>query len=320
MTKTTKPRVPRNLKPETTIAAEAAAVEQKTAREANSAALNNQVRDIIAEYVNAEKATATAKRAWEDAGAAQMDKLESVYVALAKLAHENDMTPDMCTAALNAALTHFYGAEQLKSGVSAAGKLRSQLTRAMHKEVRANLPAIIAPWKAAWADETKAKAAKKDAETPMRKKFHSQGVAVTQALQLAADDKASVKLARPADVLTWVKEHPRKARGATTPNGTTPATAAAKAATAAGEGMSDMDKASAKVDALIAAVKAVSSEYGDPDCFVAVLDALAKCTAKVMVRKPASEPVAGVSDVDDAITLNAEEYAQFKALLANKGK
>lgn len=296
-TKTT--RAPRNLKPADVLATEA----QTAAREANAATLNVAVRDIIGEYVNAEKATATAKRAWEDAGAAQMDKLESVYVALAKLAHENDMTPDMCTAALNAALTHFYGAEQLKSGVSAAGKLRSQLARAMHPEVRANLPAIIAPWKAAWADETKAKAAKKDAATPMRDKFHSQGVAVTQALQLAADDKASVKLARPTDVLTWVAAHPRKARGATTP--------AAAVATVATAGMSDMDAASAKVDALIAAVKAVSAEYGDPDCFVAVLDALAKCEAKVMIRKPASEPVAGVSDIDATFTPTPEMMAAF---------
>jgi hypothetical protein len=343
MAKTTTTRASRILKTQAAIDAENNAAAQKAARESNSAALTNAVRDVIGAYVATENATATAKTAWETAQETQRTKLEETYVALAKLSHENSMTVDMVRDTLHAALVHFYGEDRAKSGVGTVAKLRAQLARAMHPKVRAAVPAIIQPWADAWEQETAAIAAERAAAeaesrpikpvpTPIRDKFDNRGGAVTQALQLARGAEAklnqkgdkviapavpSVVCAKPADVLSWVSAHPRVKRGATTP-GSAPAPTG-----------TPREIARARVSAIVDMVKSLAADYPAAlDTIQPVLDALVHVTGdrlvpatlapsaadKPLVAKPApAEPVAGAAQLDDAI--DPKMMARFAAFM-----
>jgi hypothetical protein len=300
--KATATRAPRALKPEDVIAAEAATAERKAAREANSASLTKAVQDVISEYYSADKAVTAAQ-------ATLATKLESAYVALAKLAHDNEMSPEMSKEVLTVAIEHFYGAGSTKLGLGTATKLRSQLLRAMHPEVRGKLPAILKTWDDAWTAETKAKASDPKAETPLRDKFDNRDGAITQALKLAQGKDANAKgvggvnsviLTKPADVLTWVKEHPRQARGATAP---TPKPVIAPTVTGTAR-----EQAAARVTGLINAVQDVAKDYPAATAlFADVLAALRKCTGDLLVPTAApkatpAEMVPGAAQLDDAIS------------------
>lgn len=327
-------RAPRNLKPEDTIAAETAAAEQKAAREANSASLTKAVQDVIGEYYAAEQTVTKAQ-------SALATKLEGAYVALAKLANDNEMSPAMCKEVLTTAIEHFYGKGSTSIGLSTATKLRSQLLRAMHPNVRGNLPEIVKAWDDAWNRETKAKASDPKAATPLRDKFDNRGNTITQALTLAqgkdkGKDKApSLVVTDPAAVLTWVKEHPRQARGASTPVAKTDGTVTGDART----------QAIARVEHIVALVKALQDDYPVAlDTIQPVLDALVKVTGARLVpsKTPstlasvasavatsaaqatpaaapeAAEPVEGPTDLD--AVLDAKLEAALSRMMAKMGK
>lgn len=315
MAKSTAARAPRNLKTEETIAAEAATAAQKTAREANSADIARSVRDVIGGYYDADKAVTAAQ-------AALNTKLESAYVALADLAHKNELSVEMSKDILTSAIEHFYGKGSTAIGLSTAAKLRSQLLRAMQPKVRENLPVILKTWNDAWDAETKAKAADPKVVTPLRDKFDNRDNALTQALKLAQGKEGtkagkgkvdSVVITKPDAVLTWVKEHPRQPRGATTP---TPTSKPVVAPTPTGTAR---EQAVARVTALINAVNEVGSMYPAATAlFADVLAALRKCTGDLLVptaapKAPPAEMVEGAAQLDDAIS--DEEIAREMALL-----
>lgn len=318
MAKTTATRAPRVLKTEDTIAAEAATEAQKAAREANSADLAKSVRDVIGEYYEADKAVTTAQERLAT-------KLEGAYLSLAKLARDNELSAEMSKEMLTTAIEHFYGKGSTSIGLSTATKLRSQLLRAMHPEVRGNLPVIIKTWNDAWDRETKAKDSDSKVATPLRDKFDNRDGAITQALKLAqgkaanakgAGGVASVILTKPTDVLTWVKEHPRQARSATTP---APKPTAAPTPTG-----NAREQAMARVTALINAVQDVAKDYPAATAlFADVLAALRKCTGDLLVptaapKAPPAETVEGAAQLDDAI--DPAMLAAFAAFMKANGK
>lgn len=321
MAKSNTTRAPRNLKPEATIAAELATEAQKATREANSASIVQAARDVIAEYYAADQAVAKAQ-------STLATKLESAYVALAKLAHDNDMSTEMCRDVLTTAIEHFYGKGSTSIGLSTATKLRSQLLRAMHPNVRASLPAIVKAWDVAWNAETAAKKSNPKVETPMREKFENRGNTITQALTLAQGKEGSktgkgkvesLVITKPEDVLTWVKAHPRQARGATTPVATTDGKVTGDART----------QAIARVEHIVGLVKALQDDYPAAlDTIQPVLDALAHVTGDRLVPSkpvtkaapaaPPAEPVEGAADLDAAIDAKLE--AALARMLAKTGK
>jgi hypothetical protein len=294
-------RAPRKLKTEDVIAAEAATAEQKAAREANSATLVKDVQDIVGDYYAADQAVITAQ-------GTLATKLEGAYVSLAKLAHLHELDPETTKSILTVAIEHFYGEGSTKLGLGTATKLRSQLLRAMHPNVRGKLPEIVKAWDAAWTAETEAKSADKKAETPLRDKFDNRDGAITQALKLAQGKEGSktgkgavpsLVVTKPADVLTWVKEHPRQARGATAP---APKPVAAPTITGTAR-----EQAAARVTGLINAVQDVAKDYPAATAlFADVLAALRKCTGDLLVPTAApkaapAEMVEGAAQLDDAI-------------------
>lgn len=298
----TSTRAPRVLKTEDTIAAEATTEALKLAREANSAGLTKAVRDVIGAYYDADKAVTAAQ-------GALATKLEDAYESLAKLARDNELSLEMCKDVLTVAIEHFYGKGATAIGLSTAAKLRSQLLRAMHPNVRGKLPEIVKAWDDAWNAETAAKKSDPKAATPLRDKFDNRGNTITQALTLAQGkegDKtgkgkvASVVITKPDAVLSWVKEHPRQARGATTP-APKPAVAPTPTGTA-------REQAVARVTGLINAVNEVGSMYPAATAlFADVLAALRKCTGDLLVptaapKAPPAEMVEGAAQLDDAIT------------------
>ena len=303
MAKSTATRAPRVLKTEDTIAAEAATAEQKAKREANSASLTQAVQDVIGDYYAADQAVIAAKDALTT-------KLESAYIALADLAHKNELDEEMSKSMLTVAIEHFYGKGATAIGLSTAAKLRSQLLRAMHPNVRGKLPEIVKAWDDAWNAETKAKETDKKAATPLRAKFDNRDNAITQALTLAqgkeanakgAGGKPSIVVTKPADVLTWVKENPRQSRAAQTPTATAPKTAPTPTGT-------EREIAISRVNELINAVNEVGSKYPAATAlFADVLAALRKCTGDLLVptaapKAPPAELVEGAAQLDDAIS------------------
>lgn len=302
MAKSTATRAPRNLKPEDVIAAETATAEQKAAREINSASITKSVRDVIGGYYEADKAVSAAQ-------AALNTKLESAYVALADLAHKNELSAEMSRDILTGAIEHYYGKGSTAIGLSTAAKLRSQLLRAMHPNVRGKLPEIVKTWNDAWDTELAARKADPKAPSPLLAKFDNRDGAITQALKLAQGKAANAKgageipslvVTKPADVLTWVKEHPRQSRKATTP-APKPAPAPTPTGTA-------REQAVARVTGLINAVNEVGSMYPAATAlFADVLAALRKCTGDLLVptaapKAPPAEMVEGAAQLDDAIS------------------
>jgi len=322
MATTTKTRASRNLKPEAVIAAEAAIATQAAARESNSAAIAAAIQAVIDGYQATVEAVQTAEQA-------RLTKLEQTYVALSDVAAKYELDYAMSQDLLTKALGAYYPAADFKIAVSTASKLRSQLLRAMHPNVRGKLAAIVKPWEDAWDRETAAKAADPQAATPLRDKFDNRGGTITQALKLAmgkTDSKGKITVAPEVkatadDVLSWVSAHPRQKRG-------TPA-AAPKAPTPdkLPESATPRQIAEAEVTALINAVNEVGSKYPAATAlFADVLAALRKCTSDRLLPsngdKPteapaASEPVSGVVDLDALLDAKLEAAL---SRLASRGK
>ena len=313
MTKTSKVLLPQSV-----IDEQAKDAALKATREANSASIAASVQSVIGEYYTAEKAVSAAQ-------ATLNTKLESAYVALADLAHKNDMNPEMCKEVLTAAIEHFYGKGSTSIGLSTAAKLRSQLLRAMHPNVRNNLPGILKAWNGAWDAEGKAKDANKDAATPLRTKFDNRDGALTQALKLAQGKAGSktgkgkeepVVITKPSDVVSWVKAHPRQTRKANNGNAKTDGAVTGDART----------QAIARVESIITLVKALQDDYPAAlDTIQPVLDALAHVTGDRLVPSkptapPTTEPVEGAAQLESAI--DPKMAAAFTAFMKtyNGGK
>jgi hypothetical protein len=330
---------------------------QTAEREAQEAAWNAAIDGAIKTLHDAQGKVDAAKAAVIDEEEKAFGTRERIYVQLAKLSNDNQLTAAQINDALSAAILHHY-APKAKDGslltvlptVGSLATLKSELARAMHPKVRAQVPAIIAPWAKAYSSEDAATA------NTLAERFGRRHHAVTKALQLAIGkeaklNRAGTKVVEPAvhpvicdtpeSVLGWIAANPKS-----TPE-PRPATGVAPVAP---KEMSAPDKASWQIGQLIASVTAVSNAYAQPDCLAKVLAALGECTAQkmlanvakakpntptpVIVPEPAkvllpAEPVPGAADLDDAIggndtTAMMEQFQAFQAfqamMKANSGK
>jgi hypothetical protein len=320
---------------------------QQAEREAQEAAWNAAIDGAIKTLHDAQGKVDAAKAAVIEEEEKAFGTREKIYVQLAKLSHDNQLTADQISVALNAAILHHYAPRDKKTKelltvlptVGTLAVLKSELARAMHPKVREQVPAIIAPWAKAYSSDDAATA------NTLEERFARRHHAVTKALQLAIGkpaklNKAGTKVVEPAvqsvicdtpeSVLAWVAANPKS-----TPE-PRPATGVAPVAP---KDMTAPDKASWQIDQLIASVTAVSNAYAQPDCLAKVLAALGECTAQkmlaniakpkpntptpVIVPAPATilvpaEPVPGAADLDDAIGNDpiAALIAQNNALMA----